>query len=65
MEYIKIGKLFGYLIMKRRIAMSNIKSKYPTDHCWQTGNYTDDCECEFCEHKEECSGYERDDEDDD
>lgn len=47
--------------------MSNIiiESKYPTDHCWQTGNYTDNCECEFCEHKEECSGYERDDEDDD
>mgnify|MGYP004458425557 FL=1 len=43
--------------------MSNIiiESKYPTDHCWQTGNYTDDCECEFCEHKEECSGYEKDD----
>ena len=30
---------------------------YPTDLCWQTGNYTDDCICEF-------SGYE-DDEDDD
>lgn len=30
--------------------------------CWQTGNYTDNCECEFCNHKEECSRYE-DDED--
>lgn len=32
-----------------------------TDLCWQTGNFTDDCECEFCEHKEECGGYENDD----
>lgn len=42
---------------------------YPTEKCWQTGIYTDDCECEFCEHKFECSGYEGDnydeDEDDD
>lgn len=38
-------------------------SMYPTELCWQTGNYTDDCECEFCEHKEECSGYENHDED--
>lgn len=28
--------------------------------CWQTGNYSDLCECEFCEHKHECSGYEED-----
>lgn len=38
---------------------------YPTEKCWQTGIYTDDCECEFCEHKFECSGYESDDEKDD
>lgn len=39
---------------------------YPTELCWLTGNYTDDCVCEFCEHKGECSGYEdHDDEDDD
>lgn len=30
----------------------------PTDLCWETGNYTDACECEFCDHKNECSGYE-------
>lgn len=36
----------------------------PNELCWQTGNYTDGCECEFCDHKEECSGYE-DNEDDD
>ncbi len=29
---------------------------YPTDYCWLTGNYQD-CDCEFCEHKAECSGY--------
>ena len=28
---------------------------YPTDKCWETGEYTDDCNCEFCDHKEECS----------
>ncbi len=33
----------------------------PTDVCWETGNYTDDCICEFCDHKDECSGYEGDD----
>ena len=30
----------------------------PTDLCWETGVYTDNCICDFCEHKEECSGYE-------
>ncbi len=35
---------------------------YPTDLCWETGEYTDDCECEFCAHKNECSGYEEKDE---
>ena len=38
---------------------------YPTEKCWQTGIYTDDCECEFCEHKYECSGYEDEDDEDD
>lgn len=33
----------------------------PTDLCWKTGVYTDACICDFCEHKEECSGYEDDD----
>ena len=33
----------------------------PTDLCWETGVYTDSCICDFCEHKEECSGYEDDD----
>ena len=32
------------------------------DNCWYTGNYTDDCECEFCSHKWECSGYEGEEE---
>ncbi len=36
--------------------------KYPTDICWETGIYSDDCECEFCSHKEECSGYDNDNE---
>lgn len=33
----------------------------PTDLCWKTDVYTDACICDFCEHKEECSGYEDDD----
>ena len=30
------------------------------DYCWQTGHYTNQI-CEFCDHKEECIGYEGDD----
>lgn len=30
--------------------------------CWSTGNYTDECDCEFCSHKNECSGYEGEEE---
>lgn len=33
----------------------------PTELCWETGNYTDDCDCELCDHNFECSGYDRDD----
>lgn len=36
----------------------------PTELCWQTGNYTNDYICEFCDHKEECSGYENAEDDD-
>ena len=35
-----------------------------TEKCWITGNYTDECICELCDHKHECSGYEDHDEDD-
>ena len=34
-----------------------------TEYCWETGEYTDECDCEMCEHKFECSGYESDDDD--
>jgi len=34
----------------------------PTESCWVTGEYTDECECEFCRHKAECSGYTDEDE---
>lgn len=33
----------------------------PTELCWETGNYIDDCDCEFCVHNFECSGYDSDD----
>lgn len=36
---------------------------YPTDKCWENGEYTDDYNCEFCDHKEECSGADLDDDD--
>ena len=29
----------------------------PNEKCWETGNYTDDCNCNLCPHKDECSGY--------
>lgn len=32
------------------------------ENCWYTGNYTDNCDCEFCSHKHECSGYEGEEE---
>lgn len=32
-----------------------------TERCWETGEYTDDCICELCDHKDGCSGYEDDD----
>ncbi len=35
-----------------------------TDHCWETGTYTDECICETCEHRHECSGFDDDNEDD-
>ena len=35
----------------------------PSDVCWETGNFTDDCICEFCDHKEECSGADLDEDD--
>lgn len=38
---------------------------YPTNLCWETGKFTDDCCCDFCEHREECSGYDKNDDDDD
>lgn len=38
---------------------------YPTDLCWETGEYTDDCFCDFCTQHEECSGYNGEGDDDD
>ena len=32
------------------------------ENCWRTGRYTDECDCELCPHKQDCSGYEGDDE---
>lgn len=32
----------------------------PEDYCWRTGSYLSDCDCEMCDHKYECAGYEGD-----
>lgn len=69
-DYINIvvsDKIFlsNIIYKKRGFTMEtipNTESIYPTELCWQTGVFTDDCECEFCDHKGECSGYEEDDE---
>ena len=29
----------------------------PEKYCWATGIYASICNCELCEHKDECSGY--------
>lgn len=34
-----------------------------TYFCWETGIYTDECICENCDYRDECSGYEDHDED--
>lgn len=34
----------------------------PNDRCYQTGNYTDDCDCNLCSHQRECSGSDLDEE---
>lgn len=39
--------------------MSNI----PEEKCWQTGIFTDECQCEMCMHLHECSASGYDDED--
>ena len=40
---------------------SNLMEDDPTEVCWQTGQYNDDCICDLCIHKYECGGYEGDD----
>ena len=44
--------------------MAQANEPLPSEVCWQTGNYTDDCCCELCEHYLDCSasGYDEDEE---
>lgn len=37
----------------------------PTERCYRTGYYSDDCDCYFCNHKDECSAANIDEDDDD
>lgn len=36
---------------------SSISNSDNYEDCWNTGNY-DDQDCNFCPHKDECSGFE-------
>lgn len=49
-----------YIPNEKDLATYNTPSN-PTEHCWSTGEFSDDCICEFCDHKFECSGYDEDD----
>ena len=48
-------------ISKFGIPLAAEDNKSAADRCWETGDFTDDCICEFCDHKEECSGYSEED----
>ena len=39
-----------------------LKELNPEEYCWKTNKYLSNCNCEKCEHKYDCSGYEGDDE---
>lgn len=32
-----------------------VRPANPTEHCWETGDYTDECVCDLCDHMYECS----------
>lgn len=34
----------------------------PNDNCYQTGNFTDECDCNLCQWQRVCSGSDLDDE---
>lgn len=36
----------------------------PEEFCWNTGRYTDECQCEICMHRSECSAGGEDEDDD-
>lgn len=44
--------------------INNNDSLSPAEKCWETGEYIDDCICDFCSHKYECSGYDSNDDED-
>lgn len=54
------------MVCKKHLAAKSSKSScedmLSTEVCWQTGNYSDGCNCSFCEHQDECSGFDCDDE---
>lgn len=33
------------------------------EKCWETGYYSDECICELCDHRYECSGYDSSEDD--
>lgn len=31
------------------------------EECWETGTYSDDCDCSICDYKHDCSGSDSED----
>lgn len=57
----KIASNLGEAITDPKLLLAISEAKITVDQknelCWSTGNYTDECDCELCMHKHECSGY--------
>lgn len=36
--------------------IKNKTTEEANEKCWETGNYSDDCDCSVCDYKYDCSG---------
>lgn len=43
--------------------LDELKKVEPEEYCWKTGHYLTSCDCDMCDHKYDCSGYEGEDDD--
>lgn len=53
---------YAFYVVRNRFGGVAMISEMDFEHCWETGQYEDQT-CDFCPHKEECSGSGYDDED--